>query len=100
MGKKELRLEFHDSMEKPKNLKFEESLKRLEKIVEKLEAGDVSLEDSLSLYEEGVALFRYCSSKLEEAKRKVEILVKKGEKIEPVPFSEEPSEENGDENDS
>ncbi|OGR81323.1 MAG: exodeoxyribonuclease VII small subunit [Elusimicrobia bacterium RIFCSPLOWO2_01_FULL_64_13] len=59
-----------------KNVKFEEALKRLEKIVEKLEAGDVPLEESIALYEEGISLFRQCSSKLEEAKKKVEILAK------------------------
>lgn len=70
-----------------KNVRFEEALKRLEKIVERLEAGDVPLDESLSLYEEGIALFRGCSSKLEEAKKKVEILTKKGSgKLSPEPF--------------
>ncbi|MBI3012074.1 MAG: exodeoxyribonuclease VII small subunit, partial [Elusimicrobia bacterium] len=57
-----------------KNVKFEDALKNLEKIVEKLEGGDVPLEESLSLYEEGITLFKHCSLKLEEAKKKVEIL--------------------------
>ena len=71
-----------------KNIKFEDALKRLEKIVEKLEAGDVPLEDSLALYEEGIALFRHCSSKLEEAKKKVEILTQEGsgKKMKAEPF--------------
>ena len=60
-----------------KNLKFEDALKRLEKIVEQLEATDVDIEKSLQLFEEGIKLVRFCSSKLEEAKKKVEILVKK-----------------------
>ncbi len=59
-----------------KPVKFEDALKRLEKIVERLEGGDAALEESLSLYEEGISLFRQCSSKLEEAKKKVEILTK------------------------
>ena len=67
-----------ETEENNKNIKFEEALKRLEKIVEVLEAGDVALEESLSLYEEGIGLFRLCSSKLEEAKKKVEILTKEG----------------------
>lgn len=73
----------------PKNVKFEDALKRLEGIVEKLETGDASLDESLSLYEEGISLFRSCSSKLEEAKKKVEVLSKKGAsgKLEPVPFA-------------
>lgn len=88
----------------PKNgsKKFEDALHRLEKIVEELEAGDVPLEESLALYEEGISLFRHCSTKLEEAKKKVEILAKKGSgKLEPEPFNpdkfglkvEEPAEE-------
>ncbi|MBI2118126.1 MAG: exodeoxyribonuclease VII small subunit [Elusimicrobia bacterium] len=73
------------------NIKFEEALKKLEKIVEKLEGGDVPLEDSLALYEEGISLFRHCSSKLEEAKKKIEILSKKGPggALEPEPFQKE-----------
>lgn len=73
------------------NIKFEEALKKLEKIVEKLEGGDVPLEDSLALYEEGISLFRHCSSKLEEAKKKIEILSKKGSegKLEAEPFQKE-----------
>jgi exodeoxyribonuclease VII small subunit len=71
-----------------KNIKFEEALKRLEKIVQKLEDGDVPLEESLSLYEEGIALYRLCSGRLEEAKKKVEILTKKGSssKLQAEPF--------------
>ena len=72
-----------------KNIRFEDALKRLEKIVEKLEAGDAPLEESLALYEEGISLFRQCSGKLEEAKKKVEILTKKGAggKLEAQPFN-------------
>ena len=76
-----------------KNVKFEDALKRLEKIVEKLEGGDAALEESLSLYEEGISLFKHCSSKLEEAKKKVEILTKDGAqgKLKPQPFNAERS---------
>lgn len=85
--------------EESKNIKFEDALKRLEKIVEKLEAGDVPLDESLSLYEEGISLFKHCSSKLEEAKKKVEILNKKGSggKLEPQPFNTEEFEEKSEE---
>ena len=72
-----------------KSVKFEDALKRLEKIVESLEGGEAPLEESLSLYEEGISLFRQCSSKLEEAKKKVEILTKSGGKLKPEPFSVE-----------
>lgn len=69
--------------------KFEDSLKRLEKIVERLECGDVPLEESLALYEEGIGLYRQCSSKLEEAKKKVEILSRQnsGGKLKAEPFA-------------
>jgi exodeoxyribonuclease VII small subunit len=77
-----------ETLSEIKNIKFEDALKRLEKIVEKLEGGDVPLDESLSLYEEGISLFRHCSSKLEEAKKKVEILTQKGsgDKLKPEPF--------------
>lgn len=55
---------------------FETALKRLEEIVGKLEQGEIPLERALELFEEGVKISRYCGGKLEEAERKVEILVK------------------------
>ncbi len=68
-------------------IKFEEALKKLEKIVSELEEGNLSLDDSLKKYEEGIRLAALCSKKLEAAKKKVEILVKKeGGKIELEPF--------------
>jgi len=57
-------------------VKFEDALKKLEKIVADLESGDVSLDESLAKYESGVKLVRICQKKLEEAKKKVEILIK------------------------
>jgi exodeoxyribonuclease VII small subunit len=56
--------------------KFEEALSKLEKVVEKLEAGDISLEESLRLFEEGIRLSRFCNQKLDEAEKRVEILLK------------------------
>ena len=60
---------------------FEKALKELEEIVHKLESGDLGLEDSLRLFEEGIKLSRFCSKKLEMAERKIEMLTKdeKGE---------------------
>ena len=55
---------------------FESSLKELERIVEQLEAGDLSLERSLELFEQGVRLSRDCQKRLDEAERKVELLLK------------------------
>jgi exodeoxyribonuclease VII small subunit len=56
--------------------RFEDALNKLEKIVSQLEEGDISLEESLKLFEEGIRLSRICNQKLEEAEKKVEILLK------------------------
>ena len=58
------------------DLKFEDCLARLEQIVTSLEAGTLSLEDSVKVYEEGVALARHCARYLDEADRRIEILAK------------------------
>ena len=62
-------------------LKFEEALKKLEKIVEDLENGDLSLDEALKKYEEGIELSRACAQRLDNAKKKIDILTKnkKGE---------------------
>jgi exodeoxyribonuclease VII small subunit len=59
-----------------KEKSFESSLKELEQIVEQLEAGDLPLEHSLELFEQGVKLSRDCQKRLDEAERKVELLLK------------------------
>jgi exodeoxyribonuclease VII small subunit len=67
---------------------FEESLKKLETIVEKLEQGDLPLEDSLKLFEEGVSLSAACKTELDAAEGKVQILIKQRDgslKAEPFP---------------
>lgn len=53
---------------------FETALSRLEQIVASLEKGDLSLEDSLKLYEEGISRARFCQERLEEAESKIEVL--------------------------
>jgi len=55
---------------------FEESLRKLEAIVDQLEKGDLSLEDSLKLFEEGVSLSAVCKKELDAAEGKVQMLVK------------------------
>ena len=60
-----------------KTIDFEKSLKKLEKIVGELEEGNLSLEEALKKYEEGIALAGGCSKMLKEAKARVERLVKK-----------------------
>ncbi|MBK5275791.1 MAG: exodeoxyribonuclease VII small subunit [Desulfuromonadales bacterium] len=57
--------------------KFETSLKKLEEIVRRLEGGSLSLEDSLKIFEEGVKHSSFCAKKLDEAERRVEILLKR-----------------------
>ncbi len=59
--------------------RFEDALSKLEKVVAKLEEGDVSLEESLKLFEEGIRLSRLCNQKLDEAEKRVEILLKNKE---------------------
>jgi exodeoxyribonuclease VII small subunit len=67
--------------------KFEDALNKLEKIVSKLEEGDIPLEESLKLFEEGIRLSRFCNQKLDEAEKKVEILLKgKNGMLNPQPF--------------
>ena len=56
-------------------IKFEKALSRLETIVTELETGELSLDDSLKIFEEGVKLSKTCLKMLDEAERKVEILV-------------------------
>ena len=55
---------------------FEESLKKLEAIVDQLEKGDLPLEDSLKLFEDGVSLSAVCKKELDEAEGKVQMLIK------------------------
>ena len=63
-------------MSEPQALSFEDALKKLEEIVQRLERGELTLEESLTCYEEGIRLSRFCHGKLEEAERKIEVLVK------------------------
>lgn len=70
--------------------KFEDALKKLESIVERMEKGDIPLDESLKLFEEGVKLTRFCSKELQKAEKKVEMLTKDSEgKLVAVPFEEE-----------
>ena len=63
---------------------FEAALAELESIVKRLEEGDQTLESSLTLYERGVQLSRFCHARLEEAERRIEILNDRGE-VKPAP---------------
>lgn len=74
------------------DIKFEDALKKLEKIVEDLEKGDLTLDEALKKYQEGIELSRACSQRLESAKKKIDVLVKnkKGEfELKPFEGTEE-----------
>lgn len=64
------------SKDSPKERTFEENLRRLEKIVDELEQGDVPLDDALKMYEEGIALSNACTEKLKQAELRVKKLSK------------------------
>jgi len=68
--------------------KFEECLQRLEVIVKEMEQGDLPLEQSLKLFEEGVALSGACRKELEDAEGKIEILMRQNGKLRAEPFGE------------
>jgi exodeoxyribonuclease VII small subunit len=57
------------------NKPFEVALEELENVVEQLESGDLSLEDSLAAFEKGVGLVKYCNQKLTDVEKKVEFLI-------------------------
>jgi exodeoxyribonuclease VII small subunit len=58
------------------DIKFEDALQRLEHIVDQLEAGNLQLEDSLKVFEEGVGLARRCAKYLDEAEKRIELLTR------------------------
>ena len=72
---------------------FEKALARLEAIVKEMEGGEVSLEKMMAYFEEGTELVKYCTTKLGEVEKKIEMLVKKGDEIVTEPFEAEDSEE-------
>ncbi len=73
--------------------KFEDALEKLEDIVRKMEAGEMPLDDALKSFEEGIKLIRFCSSKLEDTQRRVEMLLEKENSMQLKQFQ-------GDENES
>ena len=77
-------------VEPAKKADFERSLARLEEVVRRLESPNLSLDDAMKLFEEGVALSRECQKQLEEAEGRVEILLKKADgKMVAEPFDPE-----------
>jgi len=75
-----------------KENKFEDAMRELEDIVKQLESGDLPLEESLKIFEKGVVLSRFCFNKLEEAEKRVSILIKDEGGIRKEPFEYEANE--------
>lgn len=65
---------------------FEQSIDELERVVKQLESGELPLEESLLLFERGVALSESCRKQLEAAEARIEILVKRSTGVKPEPF--------------
>lgn len=74
---------------KRKKLDYEAAVKELEQLVERLEQGDISLEESLALYERGVLLTRDCQQSLQEAEQKVQMLLQQAGQAGLVDFDSE-----------
>ena len=72
-----------------KSTNFESSLKRLEDIVNEMENSQLDIDKAMKLFEEGVSLVNQCSSKLDETKKKIEILIEKNGKFEKEKFTKE-----------
>lgn len=68
------------------NLNFEEALTKLEEVVNKLENEQLSLDDSLKIFEEGINLYRLCSKELSEAEKKINMIVEENGEFKKVPF--------------
>ena len=68
-------------MTKKDTVNFESSLKKLEKIIEKLEDGEISLEDSVKSFEEGIGLVKECQKQLSQAELKVKKLLDNGDTV-------------------
>ena len=77
------------STKKSVALKFEASMVELESLVERMEEGEQSLEDSLKDFERGIALTRHCQKSLQETEQKIQQLIEKNGQDELVPFDEE-----------
>jgi exodeoxyribonuclease VII small subunit len=74
---------------------FEESLSSLEHLVEAMEAGDLSLEESLKAFEQGIKLTRECQQMLEQAEQKVQVLLANTEVPEAAPFADDEASDDG-----
>jgi exodeoxyribonuclease VII small subunit len=83
-----------DSAQEPReNLSFEQILARLSQVVERLEAGEIPLEQALSSFEQGVSLSRLGAQRLDEAERRIELLLRDEKGLVLRPLAQEPDDE-------
>jgi len=75
-----------------KRRSFEDAIERLEKIVQEMESGSLSLEDMITRFEEGQKLVGQCSKRLNEVERRIEVLMKKDDETQTAPFPPEEAE--------
>jgi exodeoxyribonuclease VII small subunit len=76
-------------MPKARKIDFEASLSQLEQLVDQMEEGDLSLEESLNAFEAGVKLTRECQQALQEAEQKVEVLMRQNDELLAEPLDQE-----------
>ena len=69
--------------------KFEDALEKLEDIIRKMEAGGMPLDEAMKAFEEGIRLIRFCSARLAETERRVEMLLAKEDSLQVQHFSED-----------
>ena len=72
---------------KPEPVNFEQSLKDLEELVERMEEGELSLEDSLKSFESGMSLSRRCQEALDQAEQRIQILLAQETGLDEQPFA-------------
>lgn len=78
-----------DGSKEKKAVDFEQQLASLEALVESLEGGELSLEESLKAFEQGIKVARECQTALKDAEQKVEVLTKQGDQLISQPFDSE-----------
>jgi exodeoxyribonuclease VII small subunit len=86
MTDKKVKDKFFDT----ENLDFESALEKLQKIVEELEKGGISLDQTLAEFNEGMQLLKFCNQKLDKAENKIELMIKENDEFKKeVPFDSE-----------
>ncbi len=68
------------------DLNFEKALLRLEEVVNKLENEELSLDESLKIFEEGIGLYRLCNKELGEAEKKISLIIQEDGEFKKIPF--------------